>query len=486
MYYFRIIVFIVILSVYILSFALKSPHNLVGRRLSNFHVCSSELDNDRDASQASTLISGSYNISLVKIGDEHKRSLHQACRYSFSAWLAFLAFGKRSYAADSNSKVVYNGAIGYEAAASAFSPGQALKTVPLLPQSALLNSLPMKNELIGQLQAYFESFVQLISPLPAQQIQINNNNSVLWNNLRVNAQRAAGIFIYNKKDLLPVLRSDEISTDAYIKTFDLAERTLDKLQYDALRLVNVSGKSQVSDCLKGMTRCLNGLCDIAYLLSNPLDKNQDIGMVYNTSNGQIVKMKDLEQVSEYDRFSIVSFPILEDDMKTLPRLRGRAKVKLTFQRPGPLTIIQQPIRPLTDYYGNLLQNGEKITNQKVEKAQVKIVVDGINHPYAAGNFIDLCLKDYYSEISVKQDQFDDFEGLLSRQNSSTNTRRIILGDYKDGYIDPITNMQRRIPLEVLRKDSNGCRYTTIGAAKNSKVFDPPVPVQSFATVGNHS
>ena len=54
---------------------------------------------------------------------------------------------------------------GYQAAPSAFASSDSLSPAPLLPQSALLNSLPIQDELVGELQAYLESFVQLIVPL---------------------------------------------------------------------------------------------------------------------------------------------------------------------------------------------------------------------------------------------------------------------------------------------------------------------------------
>jgi hypothetical protein len=93
--------------------------------------------------------------------------------------------------------------IGYEAADSAFSPMQSLYATPSLPQSALLNSVPIENELVGQLQAFLESFAQLSDPSPSQTAQLNRNNSLLWSNLRTNAQRAAGMFLYNEALLAP-------------------------------------------------------------------------------------------------------------------------------------------------------------------------------------------------------------------------------------------------------------------------------------------
>ena len=97
-----------------------------------------------------------------------------------------------------NNNNIKDGAIGYEAAESAFAPGQQQLAVPVLAQSALLNTLPINNLLIGQLQGFIESFVQLLNPSDKQINQIKLNSSVLWSNLRINAQRATGMFLYNQ------------------------------------------------------------------------------------------------------------------------------------------------------------------------------------------------------------------------------------------------------------------------------------------------
>ena len=61
---------------------------------------------------------------------------------------------------------------GYDAPYSLFSPDSSLPLIPLLAQSALLNSIPLRSELIGQMQAYLESFVQLINPSARQNKQL--------------------------------------------------------------------------------------------------------------------------------------------------------------------------------------------------------------------------------------------------------------------------------------------------------------------------
>jgi len=99
---------------------------------------------------------------------------------------------------NNNNNIIKDGAIGYEAAESAFAPGQQQLAVPVLAQSALLNTLPINNLLIGQLQGFIESFVQLLNPSDKQINQIKLNSSVLWSNLRINAQRATGMFLYNQ------------------------------------------------------------------------------------------------------------------------------------------------------------------------------------------------------------------------------------------------------------------------------------------------
>jgi len=118
---------------------------------------------------------------------------------STTSYLTSIQIIKSANAVDyKNKNNIKDGAIGYEAAESAFAPGQQQLAVPVLAQSALLNTLPINNLLIGQLQGFIESFVQLLNPSDKQINQIKLNSSVLWSNLRINAQRATGMFLYNQ------------------------------------------------------------------------------------------------------------------------------------------------------------------------------------------------------------------------------------------------------------------------------------------------
>lgn len=70
----------------------------------------------------------------------------------------------------------------------------------------------------------------------------------------------------------------------------------------------------------------------------------------------------------------------------------------------------------------------------------------------------------------------------------------LMGNYDNdkGFVDPISNAQRRIPLEVLREEPTDFdtadnikswrRYTATGSARNTAVFTSAKPVKSFATV----
>jgi hypothetical protein len=61
---------------------------------------------------------------------------------------------------------------GYKAAQSAFAPKVITNAVPRLAQSVLLNTLPIDNELVGEVQANLESFTQLIDPSNTQIAQV--------------------------------------------------------------------------------------------------------------------------------------------------------------------------------------------------------------------------------------------------------------------------------------------------------------------------
>ena len=245
---------------------------------------------------------------------------------------------------------------GFNKLESPFSPSKLLKIKPFLPQSALLNTLPLKSQLIGELQAYLESFTILINrnALPIISSQINNNESTLWNNLRINAQRAAGIFLYNRASLLPN-ETSQMNTNKQLK---LQESILET-QINVLNLVKSSISSNKNDCLRYMRYSLNGLLNVAYL-----------------------------QLPINDSFVNIAPPIDRDiNYDNLDRLNGRAIVDFTFKK-------MKSDRPIS--------------------RKVSLMVDGINYPISSGLFINLVKSKYYDKKMINIDTFEYLDNKINR------------------------------------------------------------------------
>jgi len=314
---------------------------------------------------------------------------------------------------------------GYRAIQSVYAPQSTavLYRPPLLAQSALLNSLPVKNELIGQVQAYLESFLQLLNPNVKQRAQIASSSSVLWTNLQINAQRAAGMFLYNAQ----TLREEEdavVLTDNIPRKKELQEKALNDLTKDLLNLVNASRRADAPRSLLEAKCALKHLCDVgSYLIP-----------VNSTSLGDV--------------------GLLSSDSTTIPRLKGRATVTLTVGRRNA---------------------GPK------DRQYIKMVVDGTNYPISAGAFIELCKKSFYNGLPIVDTAFKlpELDGEIIDGFTG-----ITLGDFPAGYRDIYGGGRiRRIPLETLRSEANGTRITITGAARNSQVFTRAQPVHSFGTPG---
>jgi len=101
----------------------------------------------------------------------------------------------------------------------------------------------------------------------------------------------------------------------------------------------------------------------------------------------------------------------------LPRLLGRAQVTFRFRRPSG-TII----------------------------GDVKIVADGYTAPITAGNFIDLCIRNFYTGLSMKD---PNKKGGPLYQEPQEPLPFNVLGSYNEGFYDPLTGQLREIPLEVI-------------------------------------
>mmetsp|Transcript_53860 Transcript_53860/g.151369 ORF Transcript_53860/g.151369 Transcript_53860/m.151369 type:complete len:534 (+) Transcript_53860:105-1706(+) len=116
----------------------------------------------------------------------------------------------------------------------------------------------------------------------------------------------------------------------------------------------------------------------------------------------------------------------------LPRLLGRATITFRMKRKG--TVL-----------GN-----------------ITIVADGYTAPITAGNFVDLCLRNFYTGLPVK----------AMAKRFPTNTDIVpatinVLGSFNEGFYDPLTAKLRRIPLEIIRLEKGSGQpklsYSTRGS-----------------------
>ena len=224
--------------------------------------------------------------------------------------------------------------------------------------------------------------MQLLNPSSAQLSQLNKNDSVLWNNLRINAQRAAGMFVYNRDLLLPYISAEDLE-EIQLMRKQYGYQKLDDFQRNVIKLVSVSRQSNVTECVSLMKATLNSLCTIAYM-QVPVSSSPPL-------NAAAAAFNEEQERENMDSTFLSNMDLSERFL--LPRLRGQATVRVTFQRPGPGSI------------SNSFGGGDRST--------VTILVDGINYPYTGGNFIDLCLKKYYDNQPVSYEQIDFDNGQVA-------------------------------------------------------------------------
>jgi peptidylprolyl isomerase len=120
----------------------------------------------------------------------------------------------------------------------------------------------------------------------------------------------------------------------------------------------------------------------------------------------------------------------------LPRLLGRAVVTIKIKRAGAIL-------------GN-----------------ITIVADGFAAPITAGNFVDLCMRNFYTGLTVKS-MTKRFGSVFDQYPAQLN----VLGSYNDGFFDPITAKLRTLPLEIIRLEGRSglpkLSYSSAGLSDTS-------------------
>tara|TARA_Y100001978_G_scaffold155263_1_gene140721 strand:- start:9 stop:1100 length:1092 start_codon:yes stop_codon:yes gene_type:complete len=155
-----------------------------------------------------------------------------------------------------------------------------------------------------------------------------------------------------------------------------------------------------------------------------------------------VRKEALEKIGELEKFFLPSqFPYkIPGEFDDLPRLLGRASVKIS-----------------------------------TTKGEMEAIIDGYNAPLTGGAFIDLASKNFYNDLPINR--AEEFFVLQT-------------GDPKGddiGYIDPETQKQRLVPLEIRVPGEPDTFYNETFEDLGFYTETPTLPFATLGTLGwSHS
>jgi len=119
--------------------------------------------------------------------------------------------------------------------------------------------------------------------------------------------------------------------------------------------------------------------------------------------------------------------------------------------------------------------GRAKVNIKTSKGDMQAIVDGFNAPLTAGAFIDLSSKNFYEDLPINR--AEEFFVLQTGDQ---------IGD-DIGYIDPETNEERHVPLEIRIPDDQDTFYNQTFEDLGLYTETPTLPFATLGTLGwSHS
>ena len=154
------------------------------------------------------------------------------------------------------------------------------------------------------------------------------------------------------------------------------------------------------------------------------------------------RKKALEKIGGIEEYFLPNeFPyFIPSEFDDLPRLLGRAKVKI-----------------------------------KTSQGDMEAIIDGFNAPLTAGAFIDLSSKNFYDNLPINR-----AEEFFVLQTGDPVGEEI-------GYIDPETNMERHVPLEIRIPNENETFYNETFEELGFYTETPTLPFATLGTLGwSHS
>jgi len=119
--------------------------------------------------------------------------------------------------------------------------------------------------------------------------------------------------------------------------------------------------------------------------------------------------------------------------------------------------------------------GRAKVNIKTSKGDMKAIVDGFNAPLTAGAFVDLSSKNFYKDLPINR-----AEEFFVLQTGDTLGEAI-------GYVDPETNEERHVPLEIRIPDEKDTFYNQTFEDLGLYTETPTLPFATLGTLGwSHS
>jgi len=119
--------------------------------------------------------------------------------------------------------------------------------------------------------------------------------------------------------------------------------------------------------------------------------------------------------------------------------------------------------------------GRAKVNIKTSKGDMQAIVDGFNAPLTAGAFVDLSSKNFYKDLPINR-----AEEFFVLQTGDP------IGD-DIGYIDPETNEERHVPLEIRIPDEQDTFYNQTFEDLGLYTETPTLPFATLGTLGwSHS
>jgi len=177
-------------------------------------------------------------------------------------------------------------------------------------------------------------------------------------------------------------------------------------------------------------------------LKDNLDNLQDFTKSKDKFSFITTRKEALDKIGGLEEYFLPEqFPyLIPEEFDNLPRLLGRAKV-----------------------------------NIKTSKGDMKAIVDGFNAPLTAGAFIDLSSKNFYKDLPINR-----AEEFFVLQTGDPIGEDI-------GYVDPETNEERHVPLEIRIPDEQDTFYNQTFEDLGLYTETPTLPFATLGTLGwSHS